>query len=64
MTHAVAVRIKPQHVLPDLWDWLNAQRLGFGVDWTYTRAEPGNTAHYVFEFEEPDSAVMFALKWA
>jgi hypothetical protein len=63
MTHAVAVRIKPQHVLPDLFDWLDAQRLGFGTDWTFTRAEPTDTAHYVFEFEEPGAAVAFTLKW-
>jgi hypothetical protein len=64
MTHAVAVRIKPQHVLPDLFNWLDTQHLGFGKDWTFAPAEPTETAHYVFEFEEPDAAVMFALRWA
>jgi len=63
MTHAVAVKIKPQHVLPDLFDWLNAQRLGFGMDWTFARAEITDPAHYVFEFEEPAAAVAFALRW-
>jgi hypothetical protein len=63
MTHAVAVKIKLQHVLPDLFDWLDAQRLGFGTDWTFTRAETTAPAHYVFEFEDPAAAVAFALKW-
>jgi len=63
MTHAVAVRIRPQHVLPDLFDWLDAHRLEFGTDWTFALAEPTGTAHYVFEFEESAAAVVFALKW-
>lgn len=64
MTHAVAVRIRPQHVLPDLFDWLYAQRLEFVTDWTFAQAEPTETADYVFKFEEPAAATAFALKWA
>jgi hypothetical protein len=64
MTHAVAVKLKPQHVLPDLFDWLDAHHLEFGADWTFDKKLHSDITDFVFEFKESGAAVSFALRWA
>jgi hypothetical protein len=64
MTHQVKVKIKPHHVLPDMFDWLDAHLLEFGADWIFDKAPHSDITDYVFEFRESAAAVTFALKWA
>jgi len=64
MTHQVSVKIKPHHVLPDMFDWLDAKHLKHGSDWTFDKKPQSDITDYVFEFKESSAAVMFALKWA
>ena len=63
MTHRVPVNIKPHHVLPDMFDWLDAHHLKFGADWTFDKKPESDITDFVFEFRESAAAVAFALKW-
>lgn len=65
----VTIRLKPQNVLPDVFDWLFEQDLDHMRDWTWDSpalgtewAKQGYT--HIFKFNKAEDATMFALRWA
>ena len=65
MTYDVAVKLKPQDVLLDIFDWLENNNLYFSADWDFTRPDyfKGDWNH-TFKFKRSEDATLFALRWA
>lgn len=66
MTTDVKINIKPENVLPDLFDWIHDQGWKHIVEWRWFRPEynESNTdKRYTFQFENENHAIIFALRW-
>ena len=65
MTIDVKIDIKPEQVLPDVFDWIHEQGWQHIVDWRWYRPAEGmfRDTRYTFQFDKEEHATMFALRW-
>jgi hypothetical protein len=67
--YTVKIRLRPENVLPDVWDWLEQHSIRFVEHWSWSmnswdrRLDRGDY-DVEFSFDQPEHATLFALRWA
>jgi hypothetical protein len=65
MTHEIKISVKPENVLPDIFDWLNEQGWEHIVDWRWFRPKADTSDNrYIFQFDDQKKANWFAMRWS
>jgi hypothetical protein len=62
MTYEVTIKLRPDQIMPDVFDWLHNQAWQHIVDWRWFRPKD-NSGTYIFQFEKDEHATVFALRW-
>ena len=62
--YTVKIRLRPENVLPDVWDWLNQHGMFYGEHWSWHRVFGDSLSDSEFSFDRPEHATLFALRWA
>lgn len=63
MTYDVKINLKKHEVLPDVFDWINAQGWNHIVEWRWFKRHAVNDDHYIFQFDDKTQAEWFSLRW-
>jgi hypothetical protein len=56
--YTIQVKLRPENVYPDLFDWLEQRSIEYGKDWVWS------STHSEFMFVNSEHATVFALRWA
>jgi hypothetical protein len=63
--YTVKIRLRPENVLPDVWDWLEQHGISHvNGDWGWHRVFGDRLTDAEFSFRRPEHATLFALRWA
>ena len=63
MTYDIRIKLKKNEVLPDVFDWMNAQGWPHIVEWRWFRTDKHNDI-YTFQFDDKKKAEWFSLRWS
>jgi len=63
-SYTVSIRLRPENVFPDVFDWLEQQGILYGEHWNWERVFDDRAADAKFGFIQPEHATLFALRWA
>jgi hypothetical protein len=61
--YTIQVKLRPENVYPDLFDWLEQRSIEYGKDWVWSSTHWSST-HSEFMFVKSEHATLFALRWA
>jgi len=62
--YTVKIRLQPENVLPDVWNWLEQHGMFYGEHWSWSRVFGDRLTDSEFSFGQPEHATLFALRWS
>jgi hypothetical protein len=65
MTTDVKITLKPDQIMPDVFDWIHSQGWKHIVEWRWFHAGTDRVRdpRYTFQFDKEEHATLFSLKW-